>query len=36
MTLRESIVDNVRTAISAIIDEIDLPEFDALGDLVDE
>jgi hypothetical protein len=31
-----SIVDNVRTAISKAGDEIDLPEFDALGDLVDD
>jgi hypothetical protein len=35
-TLWLSIVDNVRTAISKAGDEIDLPEFDALGDLVDD
>jgi hypothetical protein len=34
MTL--SIMDNVRIRLYEAIDEINLPEFDALGDLVDD
>lgn len=34
-SLWQSIVDDVRTALHEVIDEIDLPEFDAFGDIGD-